>query len=235
MGQNIVIKVGGSLLYKLDLTFNTSFINMLVKWYEANRSRYNKIVLVVGGGKLSRHVGKNIESYTNSQEDLHRVGMQATLMNATLIKAILRDEDIKVPMELGDALEAAVDTKTRTIICGGFKAGWSTDMSAAVLCNALGHDRFYKLSDIDHVYTADPKLDPTATIIKEITWDRFFDQFGIDKNNPEQKPNEHTPVGAVAAQFCSQKGISVVLSGGKTFEEKKSLGEVFESGTLIHP
>lgn len=235
MKNIFVTKIGGSLLYNLDLTFNENFLKKLITWFERSRERYDKIVIVVGGGKISRHIGQQVGKFTTTDEDQHRIGMQATVMNAEIIRSILAEDSIIVPKTLGEAMEVLMNDSNRFIVAGGFKAGWSTDMSAAVLANIIGEKKIHKLSNIDHIYTKDPANDPTAVIMKDIKWEEYFDHFGILVDDPTQKPNENTPIGAVCAKFAMQKGLSFFVSGGKTLNDTERLEDVFEAGSFVHP
>jgi uridylate kinase len=53
---------------------------------------------------------------------------------------------------------------------------FTTDTAAALRATELGVDVILKATKVDGVYTADPKLDPTATKIPEITFKAALDQ-----------------------------------------------------------
>ena len=106
-------------------------------------------------------------------------------------------------------------------------------MDAAIFADALGIDRFYKLSNIDHIYTADPNIDPKARLIKEIRWTEYDKLFGITSES-KHIPNNNLPIDPYCANFCKKKKISVFVSGGETLDNATSLEEVFESGTFLH-
>jgi len=161
--------------------------------------------------------------------------MALTMGNAELLKAILGYESISVPKTLGDALELVVDDSPRHVITGGFKEGWSSDMDAAVLASIVGAQKVIKLSNIEALYSADPRTDSNAVQIKEITWDQYFRQFGITPGRAHHAPGVSIPVGAHSATFSKQKGITFHLTGGKLISESETLDQVFEAGSLIHP
>jgi uridylate kinase len=127
-----------------------------------------------------------------------------------------------------------MDNSIKYIISGGVKEGWSTDMDAALFADALNVKRFYKLSNIDHIYTKDPALEKDAKIITEISWPEYFKVFGIVQNS-QHIPNANMPIDPICANFCANKELSVFVSGGKSLDETKVLETVFESGTYLHP
>lgn len=234
MSKSIVLKVGGSLIYNSSLELNNPFIVKFINWFEKAKTQYDHIVIIVGGGTVSRHLVDQIKPYSVSEMYMHRIGMEITTTNAIMLAASIKNDDVFVPRTLGKALEAVIGDKVRVIISGGFKPGWSTDMDAAVMADVLGVDRVYKLSNIDFVYTDDPSKNLDAKPIKDISWSRYFNQFGISIENPHHEPGGHLPVGHFASQFAARKGISFFISGGKTLDKASDLGTVFESGTFIH-
>lgn len=235
MKDSIVIKIGGSLVYDSELSLNKPFLFKVLKWYEKAKKDYKHIVIVVGGGNMSRHLTGQLQEVVPDDGMLHRIGMATTLVNSEIIRAFLHDDEIFVPKGLGEALEMMVGEDKGVTISGGFKEGWSTDMDAAVFADLLGVGEFYKLSNVDYIYTADPKTTPNAQPMKDLSWDKYMNHFGITIGMPEHKPGMHTPVGAFASQFCAQKGISVRFSGGTTLEGDHTLEEVMKSGSIVHP
>lgn len=234
--QSIVLKIGGSLLYDDKLQIKETFILKLKDWYLKNKNRYKKIVIVVGGGKLSRFIGGQAIKFFYEANDVHGLAMQGTQMNAQLIKGILEgaENDIRTPENLVQALEFAKDKNIKTIVTGGVKEGWSTDMDAAIFTDALGLKRFYKLSNVSNIYSADPKLDDKAIAFSELSWKEYCEIFKI-VDDTAHIPNANLPIDPICTKFCMNKGLSVFISGGSTIEEYKDLSNVFELGTYLHP
>ncbi|WKZ30802.1 MAG: hypothetical protein QY318_03050 [Candidatus Dojkabacteria bacterium] len=237
MEKSIVIKLGGSLIYDLNLGINKELMKKLHSWYVAHGPEYNFIVFVVGGGKISRHLVSQVEDLAKDELSKHRIGMEATRTNAAILASVLGSSagEILLPTSFGELLEFIVTNKRGTIITGGFKAGWSSDMNAAIVADIIGQNKVYKLSDIDHVYTADPKSNPDATPIQDLTWSDYFKMFNLSMENAHDAPGLHVPVGTHAAQFSVRKGLSFFVSGGKNLESQADLAAVFESGTYLHP
>lgn len=231
--RSIVLKIGGSLLYKEGLNLEFAFITKLKAWYVRNRDQFDKIVMVVGGGKLSRFIGNEVDPYVDDKAE-HVVAMQTTILNAEIVRILLDDAEVQTPRTLGEGFEKLFDPTVKKIVMGGLKEGWSTDMDAAVAADFLGVKRIYKLSNIDHVYTADPKTDNNAQPIKEILWKDYFTMFDIVVGDTSLSPNNHSPIDSTCAQFCFNKGLSFFVSGGKYLANVDDIGSIFESGTLIH-
>ncbi|MBI2357124.1 hypothetical protein HYV12_03700 [Candidatus Dojkabacteria bacterium] len=233
MGKNLVIKVGGSLMYKNGLVLNSEVLTMIKDWYKRNRDRYDLIVFVVGGGKLSREVGNIVKGYIRNINDVHSVNMELTQTNAYILKGFLGDKNIFNPETLGEAYEFLMHG-VGVMVSGGLRHGWSTDMDAVVFADILGSKKVHKLSDIEGLYTSDPKLDPKAKLISDITWEKYRKMFKITNRNDEHTPNLHIPISVECALFSENKGISFWVSGGKTLQARKKLESVLESGTHLH-
>jgi uridylate kinase len=232
MGRNIVIRLGGSLMYTDDLSLNIEVLAKLKSWYSANKDKYDAIAIVVGGGKLSRQMNEKVGEYLPKDIYKHGMSMQITQTNAFLLKGFLDDDEIFVPETLGQAYEKLIEKGKRVVVSGGLKAGWSTDMDAAVFADILGMNMVYKLTNVDFVYTDDPNKNPEAKPIKSLTWKGYISQFGV-KEGVGHKPNSSYPIGPETVFFCMEKGISFFVSGGKNLMEMESLDSVFESGTYI--
>lgn len=220
-------------MYKDGLELNSEVLNIIKKWYVKAKKDFDLIIIVVGGGKLSREVGGMVKGYFKNVEDRHSVAMELTQTNAHILKGYLGDKSIFNPESLGDAYEFLMDGKG-VMISGGLKHGWSTDMDAAVFADIVGERRVYKLSDIEGLYTEDPKANPKAKIIKDITWDKYRKMFGIVGKSGGHTPNLHIPISVECAIFSQNKGITFWISGGNILSEKSKLELVFESGTHIH-
>ena len=234
MKRNFVLKIGGSILYDNLLNVNKVLLNKVKNWYYETTGEYQKVVIVVGGGTLSRDLQSKIAGSVGGEEYLHSIGMNATQTNAALVKAFIEDPNIYLPKKLGDAYEYLWGADRRVIVSGGLKVGWSTDMDAAVFADILDVDKVYKISNINYVYEQDPNVNPNAPIVRDLSWDNYFEQFNILEDS-FHKANDNIPIDIGCARFCSEKGISFLISGGKSIYEKKSIRDVLTDGTLIHP
>lgn len=233
MKKDIVIKVGGSILYDHLLNINFDLFKKVKEWYELNKKEYDHIVLVVGGGGLSRNMETKVSESIKDPNGIHNIAMSVTQTNATILASYLEDKEIFVPQTLGDAYEFLHTEKKGYMVSGGLKVGWSTDMDAAVFADALLLDRVFKVSDIDYIYDKDPKEYFEAKPIRDMTWKEYFKMFSIMPNE-SHTPNSHMPVDAKCSIFCNKKNIAFNVSGGKLLYEKYTLSSVMKKGTFLH-
>jgi uridylate kinase len=232
--KQLVLKVGGSIMYDQLLNINFDLLKRLKIWYYENKDKYSKVVLVTGGGGLSRSMQERIADNIGGVDHLHSIAMSLTQTNATILASFLEDKEIFLPKTLGDAYEFLMMSEGKTMVSGGLKIGWSTDMDAAVFADILEAGRVYKISNIDFVYDKDPKEYFDAKPIKDMTWKDYFKLFDITPGE-QHKPNGNMPLDVECVQFCSRKDISFFIAGGSTLEEIEDIGKILETGTFMHP
>ncbi|HBB64758.1 hypothetical protein A3K02_01580 [candidate division WS6 bacterium RIFOXYD1_FULL_33_8] len=233
MKKSIVLKVGGSILYDHLLNINFDLFKRLKKWYWEVKDVYENIVLVTGGGGLSRNIEEKVAGEIKKEIGIHSVAMSITQTNAVILAAYLEDKDIFIPHTLGDAYEYLHTGKGKFMVSGGLKVGWSTDMDAAVFANALEEERVYKISNVDFIYDKDPKEFFDAKPIRDMSWEEYFQMFSIVPNQQHQ-PNAHIPVDVQCSLFCERKGMSFHVTGGKLLYEIQDIKDILNEGTFIH-
>ncbi len=234
MKQDIVIKIGGSIIYKEDMSLNIVVLDKIKRWYIENEKRYRKIVFVTGGGRLSRTVGGYVNNHIEDISDRHGVAMLLTQTSSAIIKGYLNIPHAIIPDSLGDAFEILSDENPSVLISGGLKRGWSTDMDAVVFADILNLKKVIKLSNIDYLYDSDPRENPNAKPIIDITWDRYNELFNRNKK-VKHKVNGNVPISIEASEFCTNRGISFQISGGNNLFSNWKLNRIMQEGSLIHP
>ncbi|MGI6423193.1 MAG: hypothetical protein ACOX0X_01050 [Candidatus Dojkabacteria bacterium] len=234
MKNSIVLKVGGSILYDHLLNLNFELFKRIKKWYLKAKNEYETIVLVTGGGGISRNVQQKVSEVISEEDSLHSIAMSLTQTNATILASYLEDKEIFVPEKLGDAYEFLLSSGNKYMVSGGLKVGWSTDMDAAIFADVLNIDRVYKISNIDAIYDKDPKEFFEAKAIRDMKWKEYFKMFNILPGQTH-KPNAHIPVDAHCAIYCEKKGLSYHITGGKLLEEIEEIKNILKEGTFLHP
>ena len=138
-----------------------------------------EVCLVIGGGNIFRGVAGAAKGMERAQAD--SMGMLATIMNALAMQSVL--ESIGVPTRVQSAIrmESICEPyirrraqrhmeKGRVVI---FAAGignpfFTTDTGAALRAIEMNCDALLKGTQVDGVYTADPKIDANATRYDEV-------------------------------------------------------------------
>jgi len=223
-----VISLGGSIVAPdgVDVNFLKNFIELVQFFIKSDPER--RFIFVVGGGGPARHyqnacreINANIKD-----EEADWIGIMATRLNAQLIKAAMGElcnqEVVTNPMEVSPLTG-------RVMVASGWKPGFSTDYDAVLLAERFKADAVINLSNIEKVYTADPKTDPNARPIEKITWTEFRSIVGDD-----WIPGKNVPFDPVASRHAEKIGLKVICASGKNFENLKKIlcGEDF-TGTTI--
>jgi len=212
-----VLSVGGSIVVprEPDTDFLKQFANMIRTWLEQDKER--KLILVVGGGGQARIYQKAYadiaENTDSSQADW--IGIMATRLNAQLLKAVFADlciEDV-----VYDPTQAA-EFKGKILLAAGWKPGFSTDNDAVLLAKKFNAKTIINLSNIEKVYTDDPKKNPDAKPLDVISWADFRKMVG-----DEWSPGKNTPFDPIASKEAEKEGISVICAGGKNIGNIQSI------------
>ena len=229
--ENIkVLSVGGSIVAPdaVDKVFLISFRQAILEYLDEDTDR--KLVFVVGGGgparayqKAYREIVKNPDS--NSQD---WIGIMATRLNGELLKGVFADE---CPDPVVTDPTSIKTFKGRILIAAGWKPGFSTDNDSVLLAENIGANQVINLSNISKIYSADPKLDPNAIPLDNISWAEMRKLVG-DK----WVPGVNVPFDPVATKRASELKLKVITAAGKDIENMKNLlsGDNFE-GTTIGP
>lgn len=138
-----------------------------------------QVGIVVGGGNFWRgRNGYNMESTTSDY-----MGMLATVINALALKDALENKGVKTAVETSISMIQIAETYTKRetekhfengeVVIFGAGTGhpfFSTDTCAALRAAEIKADAILVAKTIDGVYSADPKVDPTAVKYDEITY-----------------------------------------------------------------
>src|SRR3989338_3509482 len=223
----VVVSVGGSIVVPeggLDVAFLKSFRRMILQQVKKGW----RFVVVVGGCGTARHyqqASKNIGELT--RDDLDWLGIHSTRLNGHLMRTIFRD--VAHPIMFKDPTIVPKVMRESVLVAAGWKPGWSTDYVATRIAKRLKATLVINLSNIDYLYTADPRQDKTATPICQISWKDFRKMVG-DKWDPGM----NVPFDPVASRLASNSKIKVILANGKNLKNLENLlaGKEFK-GTVI--
>lgn len=209
-----VISLGGSLINpgEIDAAFLKSF-KALIDSYVKKRCRF---ILITGGGRPARAYQSALTGTTKpSKDDLDWMGIFATRLNAQLVrlmfgklahKSIIEDPNI------------TVNFKEKILVAGGWMPGRSTDDDAVRLAKVYGAQTIINLSNIDYVYTKDPRKFKDAQKIESISWKDLQKIIGT-----KWTPGANTPFDPIAAKFANQHKLSVVIANGKNLQNLKNI------------
>lgn len=217
MAVTKVLSVGGSIVVPEtpDTDFLKKFVAMTSEWLSKDSSR--RLILVVGGGGPARiYQGayrEIVSAADNSEADW--IGIMATRLNAQLLKAsfgaLCPNPVVYNPTE-------DVEFKGQVLVAAGWKPGFSTDTDAVYLAEKFSADTVVNLSNIEKVYTDDPRKNPDATPIDNITWTDFRKMVG-----DEWVPGKNCPFDPIASKKAQELNLKVICAGGKNIPNIQSI------------
>lgn len=204
-----VLSVGGSIVVpeKPDTEFLTGFVKMTKEWLDGDKNR--RLILVVGGGAPAR-IYQNAYKEVCKESDSNAadwIGIMATRINAQLVKACFGDycknDVVYNPTE-------DVNFEGQVLVAAGWKPGFSTDNDAVLLGEKFDAKTIVNLSNIEKVYTDDPRKNPDAKPLDTISWADFRAMVG-----DEWVPGKNCPFDPIASKKASELGMKVICAGGK--------------------
>ena len=224
----VAISVGGSIAAPddLDTTLLRGIARALV---EASRRR--TVLVVVGGGRLSRRYIAACRELGADEGFLDWVGIDSTRLNARLVIAALGNVAYHdVPRSFEEALTAA--RSFPVVVMGGTHPGHTTDAVTAMLGEVARASEVIILTNVDGVYTADPKKDPSARRLPRITASRLLDIVGA-QSAAAGSPGVVDPM---AARIIQRSRIPTKVLDGRDLGQVRSAlaGRAFE-GTIVVP
>ncbi len=220
-----VLSLGGSIVAPdaPDTTFLPAFESMVRDWLGQDGER--RLILVIGGGGPARTYQNAYRSIAaargsgwkadDTQADW--IGIAATRLNAQLVRAIFSD---LCPDEVVYDPTGPIDFAGQILVAAGWKPGFSTDNDAVVLARRFGAKTVVNLSNIEKVYTDDPKTNPEARPLDAVSWEEFRRMVG-----DEWIPGKNTPFDPIASKSAQEEGIRVICAGGRDIENTRAILE----------
>ena len=217
--RRAVLKLSGEALagekgFGIDLRV----VERLAEEVKAVRAEHADVGVVIGGGNI-------IRGTTASRDGMDRVsadymGMLATIINALAVQDVLERKGVDTRVLTAIRMEALAEPyirrrairhleKGRVVIFAGGTGNpyFSTDTAAVLRALEIEAQILLKGTNVDGVYTADPRKDPKAQFIPEVSFQDAIvrglgvmdaNAFGLCKDNalPIQVFNINQP-GAV--------------------------------------
>ncbi len=215
MSKYKILSVGGSIIIP-----KTGFdINFLKKFRTTILSRVSagdKFILVVGGGATCRKYQSAIKKVVKlNDNELDWLGIHTTWYNAEFVRLLFGkdayNEVIKDPTK-------KAKTNKSIIVAGGWKPGCSTDYDTVLLAKVYGAEELINMSNIDYVYTADPKKVKSAKPIKELSWPEMIKIIGN-----KWTPGANLPFDPKATKEAAKLKLKVSFIKGTSISDLKAV------------
>jgi uridylate kinase len=177
-----LLKLSGEALagergYGLDYKVVEAFADELLLVH----SRGLQLSLVVGGGNILRGTAASREGLDRVSADY--MGMLATVINALAVQDILERKGVQTRVMTAIRMESLAEPyirrralrhmeKGRLVIFAGGTGNpyFSTDTAAVLRALEVEAEVILKGTNVEGIFTADPRKDPTARLLPELTF-----------------------------------------------------------------
>ncbi|MHA2357619.1 MAG: UMP kinase [Candidatus Heimdallarchaeaceae archaeon] len=226
--KKIVIKFGGSVLYKENMTLNIDLIKNIVSVINDLYEEGHKIAIVVGGGKLARIIiqASDVLGHVTTFKDI--LAVESTRIHALLVIGSLKDKAyLLVPRsfeEIGKALSTG-----KIVVTGGLQPGQSTSAVSALIAEYWGADMLINLTNVDKVYDKDPNRYPDASPIEKMTPDDLLNII----SKQEEEPGKYALFDIVGCEIVKRSNLKLIFANGSKPENIIKIVKGESVGTIV--
>jgi uridylate kinase len=187
--RRVVVKVSGEALMGPDsFGIHQPTLERIAADLMASQRLGVAIAVVVGGGNIFRGVNVSEKGVARATGDM--MGMLATVMNALALESAIEKAglaartmsaltmpDVCEAYERGRALRHLEQGRVVLLAGGTGNPFFTTDTTAVLRAAEIGAEAVLKATNVDGVYSADPKKDENAT-----RYDRLSHQEAIERD-----------------------------------------------------
>jgi len=221
----LVIRVGGSVVAS---PFNPVLMNAYVELLLNLKQQGHVVAAVVGGGSLSRELIKTARAMGLSEAAQDDVAISVSRLMAQLFVLRLgKHGTLTVPTNIEGVAELL--TEGKIVVMGGLKPGMTTDTVAAMLAERVSADLLVKATDVDGIFSRDPKKYKDAEKFDRLSFDDLFGFF--EKEHHEA--GIHQVLDPEAVHILQKKRIKTVVVNGFKPENVLLAVKGEKVGTLI--
>ena len=231
--QRVLLKLSGESLMGPDaFGINRDTIMQIVGQVKEVVDMGVEVAVVIGGGNIFRGMAQSAKGMERATADY--MGMMATVMNALALKEAFETVGVKARVQSALSMQQVAETYARPKAIQYLEEGkvvifaagtgnpfFTTDTAAALRGAEMNCDIMLKATNVDGVYTADPKQDAAATRYQTITFDE-----AISRNLKVMD--------ATAFALCRERALNIVVFGIAKEGALKRVIAGEDEGTLVH-
>ena len=232
--RRVLLKLSGEALGGSGSVFDFDQVNVAARTIRLMHDKGAQIGIVIGAGNIWR--GRQGPSAAMDAVTADQMGMLGTVINCLCMSDALRrrglDCTVMSAVDMDRFCEPFNAMTARRYLDEGrvvlFAAGsgnpfFSTDTAVALRAIEMQADAILMAKNIDGVYSADPRLDPNAVLIRDITY-------------AEALARGLKVMDAAAFSLCAENRLPMVRVFG--LDDPENLVRVIEGdemGTKVHP
>lgn len=227
-----VVALGGSLLRPEEAEARGIWLGRIRQLAVHIEGLGDKIGLVIGGGAPAREGIELAKNCVYDSTKLDEVGIAATRLNATILQQILLDAGCKVNPVVPTTTQSAAESlqEFNIVVMGGTTPGHTTDAVAVALARDASAAHCIIATNVSHVYTSDPRENPDAEKIHEMSLQDLAEITGLEP----LEPGSSAVVDPIAVGWAIESKLTLAVLDGRdiTRLEEALEGQPFE-GTII--
>ena len=179
--KRILLKISGeALMGSREFGLDPETVNRIAGEVKGAVALGAELCLVIGGGNIFRGIAGAAQGMQRASADY--MGMLATVINALAMQNALEQQGVQTRVQSAIPMSTVCEPylrrraqrhleKGRVVI---FAAGtgnpfFTTDTAAALRASEMGCQALMKGTKVDGVYSADPKMDPTAERFQKLS------------------------------------------------------------------
>ena len=228
MPSRLAIKLGGHLISTprgLDLNLLKAYAEILSETFDGGRW-----CIIVGGGEESRRYISAARSLGLDEALCDLIAVKITRIHARILSALIGEKAYqRTPETLEEIAEYA--SLGKIVVAGGLQPAQSTTAVAALAAEAIGAEKLIIATDVDGVYTDDPKRSPDARLLKELTLTRLEEIV----QGSSHAAGEYRLIDRLAINVLRRSRIPAIVLNGKQPENLKKAIRGEKVGSLIKP
>jgi uridylate kinase len=223
--MKLVIRIGGSVVAS---PFKPELINAYAELLLKLKQKGHHVAVVVGGGSLSRELITIAKAMGLEETAQDEVAISVSRLAAQLMLLKLnRESFLSVPVAVEDAAKRV--EKDGIVVMGGLKPGMTTDTVAALLAERVSADLLIKATDVDGVFTKDPKKYRDAKLIDSLSYDELSRVFEKQRH----EAGIHQVIDPEAVRILRKSKIKTVVVNGFKPENVLAVVKGEKVGTVI--
>ena len=223
-----VLSLGGSVIIptytdKVDYGYLKSFKKLI----ESIKDK--RFVIVTGGGATARKYMNALEQEGLDKKTQCLLGISVTRLNAAFMASFFDGMASQViPRSLDEVKNLLL--RNKVVFTGGlrYEEDNTSDGTAARIANYL-HTHFINITDVDGLYTKDPRKHKDAKFISHIS----FDDFDRMAKKIVYQPGQHFVLDQHASAIIKRHKIRTTILGRDLGNIRKCLNDKDFKGTVI--
>lgn len=225
----MVLKLSGHLVSsgdRINYQLIADYAKLLRELYDGK----SKWVVVVGGGDVARRYVDAARALGADEVMCDEVATIITRANARLMATCLGNiAQQRIPTSTEELRELATDGKI--VVMGGLQPGQSTIAVAALAASVIKAERLIITTDVDGIYTSDPKVDPNAKPLPKV----LLSELSKMVAELPQTAGKYPLIDNLAIAILQRSKIPCLYLNGRKLEDVKKAMMGENVGTLVMP